>query len=75
MIRSKFPMFSNATRKGNPRFIMPMHVREDLISLRNDNHIIPIDVLEFKGCNRNKILIHICVLLKSVICMCLFNLA
>jgi hypothetical protein len=38
-----------------------------LVSFRNDNHIVIIDVLEFKGYNRNKILIHTCVLLESVI--------
>jgi hypothetical protein len=32
VIKSKFPMFFNVTRKRNPTFIMPMHVRENLLN-------------------------------------------
>ncbi len=33
VIKSKFPMLPNATRKGNPRFTTPLHVRENLLSI------------------------------------------
>lgn len=33
VIKSKFPMFLNATRKGNPRFIMLLPVRKNLLSI------------------------------------------
>jgi hypothetical protein len=33
VIKFKFPMFLNATRKGNPRFTMPMHVKENILNI------------------------------------------
>jgi hypothetical protein len=33
MIKFNFPMLPNATRKGNPRFTMLLHVRENLLSI------------------------------------------
>jgi hypothetical protein len=33
VIKFKFSMLPNATRKGNLRFIMPLHVRENLLSI------------------------------------------
>ncbi len=32
VIKSKFPMLPNVTRKSNMRFIMPLHVRENLLN-------------------------------------------
>ncbi len=32
-IKSKFPMLPNVTRKGNLRFIMPLHVRKNLLNI------------------------------------------
>jgi hypothetical protein len=33
VIKSRFPMLPNATRKGNPRFSMPAQIRENILSL------------------------------------------
>jgi hypothetical protein len=33
VIKTKFPMLPNATRKGNQRFTMPLHVRKNLLRI------------------------------------------
>ncbi len=33
MIKSKFPILLNATKKGNLKFTMPMHVKENLLNV------------------------------------------
>jgi hypothetical protein len=49
VIKSKFPMLLNVIRKGNLRFIVPLHLQKTYsISLRRGNHIVPIDVPKFK---------------------------
>ncbi len=61
-IKSKFPMLPNVTRKGNLRFIMPLHVRKNLLNIVEErqsycpnwctkiqNYEIEIDI-GFKSC-------------------------
>jgi hypothetical protein len=36
VIKSKFPMFLNATKKGNPIFSMFAHIKENILNLIED---------------------------------------
>jgi hypothetical protein len=56
VIKSKFPMLPNATRKGNPRFTMPLHVRENLFSIIEERQsYCPNSCTKIQNCEIKKI--------------------